>query len=93
MNEGHGTNLLELPQDTLNLIFPCPPPKSFLALCSVNKEAYERYHHDPPYSRIKTSETFRLLISPLLYDSHRKGGGTPTVLKCKDDGGECFWKR
>ncbi len=81
MNEEHrATNLLELPQDILDLIFPHLPPKSFLALCSVNKEAHEHYHHDPPYWRIKTSETFRLPISPLLYDSHRDqsdAGGTP----------------
>jgi SCF-associated factor 1 len=68
MNGGHpGTNLLELPQDILDLIFPYLPPKSFLALCSVSKEAYQRYHLDPLYWRIRTSETFRLPISPLLY--------------------------
>jgi SCF-associated factor 1 len=72
--ERRTTNLLDLPQDILDLIFPYLPPKSFLALCSVNKEAYERYHDDAPYWRLKTSETFRLPISPLLYDSHRDQG-------------------
>ena len=59
--------LFELPQDILDLIFPYLPPKSFLALCSVNKEVYDRYNLDPLYWRIKTSETFRLPISPLLH--------------------------
>ena len=69
------TNLLELPQDILDLIFPYLPPKSFLALCSVSKEAYERYHLDPLYWRIRTSETFRLPVSPLLHESRSDQSG------------------
>ena len=70
VDEGHpSTKLLELPQDILDIIFPYLPPKSFLAFCSVNKEAYEQYHLDPLYWRIRTSDTFRLQISPLLSES------------------------
>ena len=77
---GHpSTNLLELPQDILDLIFPYLPSKSFLAFCSVSKGAYERYHLDPLYWRVRTSETFRLPISPLLYGERDQSaaGGTP----------------
>ena len=63
------TKLLELPQDILDIIFPFLPPKSFLAFCSLNKEAYEQYHLDPLYWRVRTSDTFRLQISPLLSES------------------------
>lgn len=73
MNERHATTtLFQLPQDILDLIFPYLPPKSFLAVCSANKEAYERYRLDPLYWRIKTSETFRLPISPLLYGERER---------------------
>jgi SCF-associated factor 1 len=75
-----GTTLLDLPQDILDLIFPSLPPKSFLALCSVNKDTYERYHHDPLYWRIRTSETFRLPVSPLLYgERDQRADGSPPV--------------
>ena len=80
-NTGHSrTNLLELPQDILDIIFPYLPPKSFLAFCCVNKDAYERYHLDPLYWRIRTSDTFRLRISPLLHEprvDQSRAGGIP----------------
>lgn len=57
------TNLFDLPQDVLDLIFPYLPPKSFLILCSVSKGFYERYHLDSLYWRMKTSNTFRFVCA------------------------------
>src|SRR5947207_4761477 len=73
--------LLDLPQDILDLVFPHLPPKSFLALCAVNKEAYERFRLDPLYWRTKTAETFRLPVSPLLYGERdgRANDGPPAT--------------
>ncbi len=59
--------IFDLPQDVLDLIFCCLPPKSFLNLCSVNKEVYGCYRLDPLYWRMRTASTFRLPISPLLH--------------------------
>ena len=63
----HINYIFDLPQDILDLIFCHLPPKSFLALCAVYKEVYDRYRLDPLYWRVRTSSTFRLPISPLLH--------------------------
>ena len=59
-------HFLDLPSDILELVFLYLRPKTFLALCSINKAFYELYHHDPTYWRVNTSATFRLPVSPLL---------------------------
>ena len=59
--------ILDLPQDILDLVFCYLPPKSFLSLCSVSREIYERYRLDPLYWRVRTASSFRLPISPLLH--------------------------
>ncbi|PGH17620.1 hypothetical protein AJ79_00981 [Helicocarpus griseus UAMH5409] len=58
--------LTDLPDDVLLLIFPYLKPWEFLSLCAVNRCMHDNFQKSPEYWRVRTSETFRIPIHPLL---------------------------
>lgn len=59
-------SLLDFPEDILAVVFSYLPPADFLHFCSVSRNVYLKYRHDPFYWMTNASRTFRLPISPLL---------------------------
>ena len=59
--------ITDLPEDIIHLILPFLSAKDFLSFTSTNKAFYDTFQLDRGYWRTQISSTFRLPISPLLY--------------------------